>query len=83
MEFLENPNHRIRFAYTPKHCSWLHPIEYWLSKLQRQRLKNASFNSEVELEDSIPNYINYTNLWNAQPLRWMFCGFKYNNPETC
>ena len=40
MEFLENENHRIRFVYTPKHCSWLNPIENWFGKLQKQRLNN-------------------------------------------
>ena len=24
-EFLEDKEHRIRFIYTPKHCSWLNP----------------------------------------------------------
>ena len=27
--FLSNINHRIRFIYTPKHCSWLNQIEIW------------------------------------------------------
>ncbi len=26
MAFLEQVDHRIRFVYTPKHCSWLNPI---------------------------------------------------------
>lgn len=26
-EFLTNPEHHIRFVYTPKHCSWLNQIE--------------------------------------------------------
>ena len=25
--FLEDADHRIRFVYTPKHCSWLNQIE--------------------------------------------------------
>jgi len=26
--------HRIRFVYTPKHCSWLNQIEIWFSIFQ-------------------------------------------------
>ncbi|WP_206105472.1 transposase [Paenibacillus thalictri] len=26
--FLADPSHRIRFVYTPKHCSWLNMINY-------------------------------------------------------
>lgn len=26
-EFLHEPNHRIRFVYTPKHSSWMNQIE--------------------------------------------------------
>jgi len=29
--FLSDPTHRIRFVYTPKHCSWLNQVEIWLS----------------------------------------------------
>ena len=31
--FLEDENHRVRFAYTPKHTSWLNQIEIWFSIL--------------------------------------------------
>jgi hypothetical protein len=31
--FLATPTHRIRFVYTPKHCSWLNQIELWFSIL--------------------------------------------------
>lgn len=36
-------DHRIRIVYAPRHCSWLNPIENWFGRLQRQRLRNASF----------------------------------------
>lgn len=28
-DFLHNKGHRIRFVYTPKHCSWMNQIEIW------------------------------------------------------
>lgn len=34
--FLQNPTHRIRFVYTPKHTSWLNQIELWFSILVRR-----------------------------------------------
>jgi hypothetical protein len=36
--FLQDPTHRIRFVYTPKHASWLHQIELWFSILVRRLL---------------------------------------------
>lgn len=36
MEFLHDKNHRIRFVYTPKHCSWLNQIEIWFSIIDRR-----------------------------------------------
>jgi hypothetical protein len=52
-EFLSNPEHRIRFVYTPKHCSWLNQIEIWFSILVRRLLKRASFQSTDELRQRI------------------------------
>ena len=46
--FLSQKDHTIRFAYTPKHCSWLNEIERWFSKLARAVLRRGSFNSQVE-----------------------------------
>ena len=43
--FLQDPTHRIRFVYTPKHTSWLNQVEIWFSILVRRLLKRASFTS--------------------------------------
>jgi len=74
-EFLENPEHRIRFAYTPKHCSWLNPIENWFGKLQRHRIRNGNFKSVKNLENKIDAYIKFYNNVLAKPLKWKFKGF--------
>jgi transposase len=78
MIFLETQDHRIRFVYTPKHCSWLNPIENWFGKLQRQRLRHASFSSVKELESALIDYIHFSNEWFAKPYKWKFKGFLKN-----
>ncbi len=76
--FLETSSHRIRFVFTPKHCSWLNPIENWFSKIQRQLLKYAEFNSVNQLEESIDQYIQFYNQTLAKPFNWKFKGFYKN-----
>lgn len=78
MEFLEKPDHRIRFIFTPIHCSWLNPIENWFSKLQKQRLTNANFGSLEDLENGLKLYIDFANEWFAKPYKWKFTGFIKN-----
>jgi hypothetical protein len=73
--FLENPQHRIRFVYTPKHCSWLNPVENWFSRLQRQVITHGNFLSVKELEQKIDDYIGFYNRCLAKPLKWKFQGF--------
>ncbi len=53
MAFLENPNHRIRFLFTPKHTSWMNQVEIWFSILCRRLLKRGSFLSETDLRQRI------------------------------
>jgi hypothetical protein len=38
-EFLSQPEHKIVFYYTPKHCSWLNQIEMWFSILVIAQLR--------------------------------------------
>ena len=73
-EFLQNPDHRIRFVYTPKHTSWLNQVEIWFSILVRRLLKRASFTSTEELRNRILSFIDYFNRTLAKPFKWTYAG---------
>ena len=74
MAFLENPSHRIRFAFTPKHTSWMNQVEVWFSILYRRLLKRESFTSETHLRQRILAFIDYFNATLAKPFRWTYAG---------
>ncbi len=77
MEFLENETHRIRFQFTPKHCSWMNQIENWFGFLQKRVIKNGQFESVSILEEKIEKFIIYYNQYLAKPIKWSFNGDKY------
>jgi transposase len=72
--FLADKSHRIRFVYTPKHCSWLNQVEIWFSVLARRLLRRSSFGSLEELRERIESFIEYFNATLAKPYRWTFTG---------
>lgn len=74
-DFLEREQHRVRFLFTPKHCSWLNPIENSFAKVQRHVIKNGNFSSVNELIDKIKAYIVFHNLRLAKKINWTFKGF--------
>lgn len=80
--YLENEHHRVRFLFTPKHCSWLNPIENWFAKLERQVTAKGNFNSVEQLSRRIKQYIVYYNEQLAKPLNWKFSGFNKQRPIT-
>ena len=80
MRFLEEESHRVRFVYTPKHCSWLNPVENYFAKLQRHVMHNASFTCVAQLNAKIQSYICYYNACLSKPLNWKFKGFCKDKP---
>lgn len=72
--FLENQSHRIRFVYTPKHCSWLNQVEMWFGILTRRLLKRGNFTSIEELKRRILAFIKFFNDTLAKPFRWTYIG---------
>ena len=72
--FLQDPTHRIRFVYTPKHSSWLNQVEIWFSILVRRLLKWASFTSVTELRQRLLAFIEYFNKTMAKPFKWTYTG---------
>jgi transposase len=73
-EFLSDESHRIRFVYTPKHCSWLNQIEIWFGILCRRLLNRSSFGSLEEMRERILSFVDYFNETLAKPFRWTFTG---------
>lgn len=72
--FLEDLSHRIRFVYTPRHCSWLNQIEIWFSILARRLLKRSNFTSIEDLRVRTLRFIDYFNSVLAKPFRWTYTG---------
>lgn len=72
--YLSEPMQRIRFVYTPIHCSWLNQIELWFSLLVRRLLKRSSFTSKEELRSRILAFIEYFNATLAKPFKWTYKG---------
>ena len=72
-QFLSNTAHRIRFLYTPKHCSWLNQIEIWFSILFKRLLKRKSYSSVDALNSSITRFIEQYNV-TAKAFKWTYKG---------
>jgi hypothetical protein len=68
--FLSDLSHRIRFAYTPKHCSWLNQVEIWFGIVARKVIKRGNFTSKDDLRRKIDDFIDYFNRTMAKPYKW-------------
>ena len=71
MKFLSDPDHPIRFVYTPKHASWLNQVACWFSLISRHLLKRLSVGSKAVLREFILQYIAYYNRVMAKPFKWL------------
>ena len=69
-EFSSDPSRRIRFIYTPKHCSRLNQIEIWFGTLRKKLTRYGSFSSLENLQHRILRFIEYYNQTMAKPYRW-------------
>lgn len=72
--WLSSPDKSIVFHFTPKHASWLNPIEIWFGVLARRLLRHGSFCSTEDLADQVARFILYYNTKMAHPYqfkRWM------------
>ncbi len=58
------------FHFTPTSASWMNAVEGFFSKLARQRLKDAVFDSLDECVAAIEGYIEHHNASDARPFRW-------------
>ena len=72
--FLEDESHRVRFVYTPRHCSWLNQVECWFSILVRRLLKRGVFRSVEDLRTRVLAFIAYFNAVLAKPFKWTYTG---------
>ena len=68
--WLEDPSKPIVFHFTPKHASWLNPIEIWFGALARKLLRRGSFRSTTDLEDRVLRFVEYYNQKLARPYKF-------------
>jgi hypothetical protein len=72
--FLEDPAHRVRFVYTPRHASWLNQVEIWFSILARRVLRRGNFTSTADLREKLLAFIEYFNNTMAKVFKWTYKG---------
>jgi transposase len=68
--WLGRPDKPIVFHYTPRHASWLNPIEIWFGVLMRKVLRRGSFSSTTDLAARVDSFIRYYNETLAHPYRF-------------
>ena len=70
MAYLEQVDRRVRFVFTPKHCSWLNLIEVWFSGLAKRVVQLGNFVSTADLQAKLLAYLDYYNEELAHAFAW-------------
>lgn len=65
----ENP--KVRFHFTPTYSSWLHQVELWFAKIQRDVIARGVFTSVADLARKLRKYIR-AYVKSAKPFRWTY-----------
>ena len=80
--FLEDPTHRVRFVFLPKHSSWLNQIETIFGIINRRAIKRGNFTSIEALKNRMQQFIEYFNLTFAKPFNWTYTGRPTNTKSV-
>ena len=72
--FLSDPTHTHVFHFTPKHGSWLNPVELWFRVLARRFLKRGDFHSVEDFATRLADYLDVYTPHHAHPYRWTYTG---------
>ena len=72
--FLTDPGHRYRFVFTPRHGSWLNPVELSFGVPARRFLKRGDVASATEFEHRLAVYLAVANAREKHPDRWTYTG---------
>lgn len=64
---------RWRFAFTPKHASWLNQVECFFSILARRLLRHGAFSDPEDLATQMLTFVEHYNL-TARPFNWTYTG---------
>jgi transposase len=67
-----HPN--VHFHFTPTYSAWLHLVEIWVSKVERDVIARGIFTSVKDLARKLRHYSNAYSA-NAKPIQW-----KYSDP---
>ena len=63
----EHPRFILHFV--PTSCSWLNMVERFFAEITNKAIRRGSFDSVVDLEDTIKDYLRIHNL-DAKPFKW-------------
>ncbi len=72
--FLSDSTHTPVFHLTPKHGSWLHQVELWLSVVARRFLQRGDCSSPEDFETRLMDDLDVYHTHPAHPYRWTYTG---------